>query len=1028
MGIYGQQQTYPVQVYTQLIPPYTPHIPAYYIGTQAKLKVMLINTDMQQPVVNVYLRMKILSSSFSAVTPPEIYTPQIELQAGMPITLSLNDLEPYFKKENLRVSGGQSEFYRTQMLPDNFYRFHFEVYEAGTNRLVSNPKIGFAQAMIASGEPPILNLPQKGSVIKESAIPSIMFSWTPKHMNSIAAAYGTEYDISLVEIYDKQVAPEAAFDYSRVLYTETTKSTSFIHTIAQPLLIPGMRYAWRVQAKAREGVDEISVFKNNGYSPVSWFDYTADCKTVQSCGAIYENGHVDISWQDVGAMEYTVEYRKKGTSRWYTGTINKPLLSQLYNLQAGKDYEYRIGSRCVAGDAFRYNDLQAFHIPDRQENGPNCGLMPDISLTNRTPARKLQSGMPVLVGDFPVFITKVSGSGRFTGEGYVGIPYLQGAQIAVTFKDIVVNTDNRLVEGFFETKYDTKNNNLLFDADQYQTGGKGVGDIRSGEEQAAFKVDYVIDATVTGKYKYIDTSKDEIKEGENYQVAKGENGYYIVTLTDTDGNEHELKVDSLPATVVDKEGKEYEVKMKEGEVKALNTDLAQLGYTTSVSDSIYSFKIIREKAEIIYKPNSNIYVSQNNIPITISLLKKDSIQNREIPVKWTLASILDTVPKLSVSCNVNNIGNVVIEAIDDSIRIPITVNVYEFPNVDFSVNGFNGSFGFDKYIGQYTPHINNSRQEDHQVLVMNGITQYIPNVSLLPNQPNVRITATFSNYANMQKDSLLNQIKIYSSNGMVKLSNSDTLVVNKTSLGTPINFEITTNNTSLIYDSVMLISSLGKTIGKLNIYSQPIIQRKLLLVHIQTDSVAPSANFTMNLSNIKNILNNHSYNQAFIEWNITTKSIPYDSIKNNLRLLGYNQSLKRRSNSNNPLGLFTYANAILTECNIVGEDKVGFIINDSVQTSTMTFEGLANGFGNPEFVMSNDNYDGKKIGHELGHCLKLHHPFGTENKIPEELYQRQSANINSTENVMDYDHHIRMHTFWLWQWIIMNNNIKYYER
>ncbi|GHV15275.1 hypothetical protein FACS1894169_06150 [Bacteroidia bacterium] len=574
MGIYGQQQTYPVQVYTQLIPPYTPHIPAYYIGTQAKLKVMLINTDMQQPVVNVYLRMKILSSSFSAVTPPEIYTPQIELQAGMPITLSLNDLEPYFKKENLRVSGGQSEFYRTQMLPDNFYRFHFEVYEAGTNRLVSNPKIGFAQAMIASGEPPILNLPQKGSVIKESAIPSIMFSWTPKHMNSIAAAYGTEYDISLVEIYDKQVAPEAAFDYSRVLYTETTKSTSFIHTVAQPLLIPGMRYAWRVQAKAREGVDEISVFKNNGYSPVSWFDYTADCKTVQSSGAIYENGHVDISWQDVGAMEYTVEYRKKGTSRWYTGTINKPLLSQLYNLQAGKDYEYRIGSRCVAGDAFRYNDLQAFHIPDRQENGPNCGLMPDISLTNRTPTRELQSGMPVLVGDFPVFITKVSGSGKFTGEGYVGIPYLQGAQIAVTFKDIVVNTDNRLVSGYFETKYDTKNNNLLFDADQYQTGGKGVGDIRSGEEQAAFKVDYTINPDIKALPVKADGTKDEIKEGTDYTISKGENGKYTFVLTDSEGKEHKVEADAMPATIEDKNGNTYEVSEK-GEVKPVskNSDI-----------------------------------------------------------------------------------------------------------------------------------------------------------------------------------------------------------------------------------------------------------------------------------------------------------------------------------------------------------------------------------------------------------------------------------------------------------------------
>jgi hypothetical protein len=69
----------------------------------------------------------------------------------------------------------------------------------------------------------------------------------------------------------------------------------------------------------------------------------------------------------------------------------------------------------------------------------------------------------------------------------------------------------------------------------------------------------------------------------------------------------------------------------------------------------------------------------------------------------------------------------------------------------------------------------------------------------------------------------------------------------------------------------------------------------------------------------------------------------------------------------------------------------------------------------------------KIVVHELGHCLKLHHPFGTENKIPDEDFQRQSTGNGNTENIMDYDK-TRMHTFWLWQWIIINNNIKYYNR
>jgi hypothetical protein len=139
----AQTATYPVQVYTQLVPPYTPYTPAYYSGGIEKMRVTLINSDMMQPLLNVYLKMKITSSIFSMQTPDWVRMPAITLQAGVPTVLSLTDLEPCFRRENLSILGGQSEFYRTLMLPDNFYRFHFEVYEVNTGRLLSNAKVGF---------------------------------------------------------------------------------------------------------------------------------------------------------------------------------------------------------------------------------------------------------------------------------------------------------------------------------------------------------------------------------------------------------------------------------------------------------------------------------------------------------------------------------------------------------------------------------------------------------------------------------------------------------------------------------------------------------------------------------------------------------------------------------------------------------------------------------------------------------------------------------------------------------------------
>ncbi|MDR1202627.1 MAG: hypothetical protein LBL58_13515, partial [Tannerellaceae bacterium] len=200
--------------------------------------------------------------------------------------------------------------------------------------------------------------------------------------------------------------------------------------------------------------------------------------------------------------------------------------------------------------------------------------MPEINLANQTPTRELPSGLPILVGDFSVFVTKVSGSGSFTGEGYVGIPYLGNLQVAVTFKDIVVNTDNHLISGYIETKYDPANS-MTVNIDQILTGGEGVGDIRSGEERAAFKVDYTINSNIQAIPLKQDGSKDDIKEGETYTLSKGENGKYTFVLTDSEGKEHKIESETIPATVEDKNGNTFEVN-ETGEVKPVSqhTDIS----------------------------------------------------------------------------------------------------------------------------------------------------------------------------------------------------------------------------------------------------------------------------------------------------------------------------------------------------------------------------------------------------------------------------------------------------------------------
>jgi hypothetical protein len=207
---------------------------------------------------------------------------------------------------------------------------------------------------------------------------------------------------------------------------------------------------------------EMSVFKNDGYSEVFYFDYAADCPAVKMPGAIIGKSRVNITWTDAGAPEYTVEYRKKG-------------------------------------------------------------------------------------------------SGTFSGEGYVGIPYLNNARVAVTFSNIVVNTDLQLISGYVETKFDPVSSSLLMDVDKTLTGGQGVGDIRSGEERAAFEVTYVLNPGIQVKPLVTDDSRDDIKDGGGGAFVRGENGKYRLVFTDDEGNEHVQETDAFPFTVMDRSGDTFEV-------------------------------------------------------------------------------------------------------------------------------------------------------------------------------------------------------------------------------------------------------------------------------------------------------------------------------------------------------------------------------------------------------------------------------------------------------------------------------------
>ena len=76
---------------------------------------------------------------------------------------------------------------------------------------------------------------------------------------------GTEYEFVLKELPDNGAAPQAAFAYGNEIYRTRTRHTTLNYTHLEPILLPNRRYAWQVQAIARDGVDELGLFEHGGF-------------------------------------------------------------------------------------------------------------------------------------------------------------------------------------------------------------------------------------------------------------------------------------------------------------------------------------------------------------------------------------------------------------------------------------------------------------------------------------------------------------------------------------------------------------------------------------------------------------------------------------------------------------------------------------------------------------------------------------------------------------------------------------------
>ncbi|PTT25542.1 hypothetical protein DBR28_17995, partial [Chryseobacterium sp. HMWF028] len=560
----AKAQQYPVKLIPVVIPPYSLKIGDYATSTDNKLQLQVLMTDLLEPQHQTGIKFS-LEAGLNAVPLARsndfiVGMNPFTLYPGSNVTLTNVDLRSLFELQNL---SGINAVQYSKPLSDGVYQFCFQAYDYFTKNNLSAKTC--ATVFMVQYDPPMLTLPQNAEKVQAlspySGGAGIVFQWMPRQI-----APNTKYIFTLKELWDQGQSPISGFLSAPPLWTEETYAPTLYYGIDKTQLIPGKRYAWQVQAKSGNPVlganptDDNGVYKNNGFSEIFYFDYVENCAVPTLLMAKnVGRGRVELQWSIAGqpAGLYNVQYRKKGSTAEWVSQQSYQASAILTGLEDKTEYEYRIGSVCgniqafnntnpfengnSGGNAYSYSGIQYFTTNANDvDHNYQCGIMPAIDIANKTPLNtQLGNNEVFMAGDFPVTVLSAQGSGVYTGTGYIEVPYLADTKIKVSFTNIKLNTDKKLIEGVIETTYDPNET-----AVHYASGGLGETFGDAGVKDVT--VDYVITnvtytatpppgkITVYGDFGTGGTSsQQDFPGGKDYQIKDKDGNIWTV---DENGN------------------------------------------------------------------------------------------------------------------------------------------------------------------------------------------------------------------------------------------------------------------------------------------------------------------------------------------------------------------------------------------------------------------------------------------------------------------------------------------------------------
>jgi hypothetical protein len=604
LSFIAMAQQYPVQGFLRINAPYPAFLSDYASPYSNKLNLSLTLTDLTLPDCRVRLRFTIARQNGVVARNADFLQSGesvIILSGGIPHTLTSTELAPYFRPENLQ--GLSPDAYSSQ-LPEGMYTFSVEVFDYFTGRKLS-ASIG-QMLWIMLSEPPLLEEPANKARLADFMEPAstgnIIFRWTSR---SAIAAY-TEYTFTLCEIWDEQGDPYRQFLASIPKYQTTTPATTLLYGPADPPLLPGKLYAWRVQAKAKEGLETVGLYRQNGESEIRLFRYGSNCpKMTDYRVEVKSDTRIYLSWtaplNALPGTGYKVAWHKTdppGKWPWHEAPATTDNYYYLNDLKPGSDYELKVGVVCPEGQQSGaepeviYSNIQrTTTLPQGKIAGVECGRTPPpVDLSNQTLIEELKVGDAVMAADCEHVITKLSGDKNgWSGECYVEEPMLGGIRLKMTFKNIRVNTDKRMIAGAFYSVYNPNAPSII-------NAGKTIDEAKTLVENAVGSATSVVNsatdltkggtatgAAVTGNSAANYQTDFVITEVEASKFTPNTNNGSGGTLNFGGGKT--LKVDTVPTTIkdaggnlfaVDKTGKISQVGAVAGANLLANADFSSL--------------------------------------------------------------------------------------------------------------------------------------------------------------------------------------------------------------------------------------------------------------------------------------------------------------------------------------------------------------------------------------------------------------------------------------------------------------------